>query len=131
MSETTQGYLELESESRQTNLGFQSVLNYIREHARSERQKGELFERLMRKYFTEDPDYKAAFSEVYLWKQWAQLQTEFDGTDIGVALTAEKRYGGYCAIQCKCYAETTRISKRHIDSFISASASEIFISTLV
>ncbi|MDE0015080.1 MAG: restriction endonuclease [Candidatus Poribacteria bacterium] len=130
MSETTQGYLGIGSESRQTNLGFQSVLNYIREHARSERQKGELFEQLMQKYFTEDPDYKEEFSEVYLWKQWAQLQTEFDGTDIGVDLVAEKRDGGFCAIQCKCYAETTRISKGHIDSFISASASEIFTSRI-
>ena len=126
MSETTQGYLGLESENRQTNLGFQSVLNYIREHARSERQKGDLFERLMQKYFTEDPDYKEQFSQVYLWKEWAELRTEFDGRDIGVDLVAEKRDGGYCAIQCKCYEETTRISKPDIDSFISASASEIF-----
>ena len=38
MAEPTQSYLELESETRQTNPGFQSALNYIREHARSERQ---------------------------------------------------------------------------------------------
>ena len=43
MSETTQGYLGLESESRQINPGFQSMLDYIREAARSEYQKGELF----------------------------------------------------------------------------------------
>ena len=43
MSEATQGYLELESEGRQTNPGFQSVLNYIRERATSEYRKGELF----------------------------------------------------------------------------------------
>ena len=61
MSETTQGYLGIGNESRQTNLGFQSVLNYIRENARSERQKGDLFERLMLKYFTEDPTTKNSF----------------------------------------------------------------------
>ena len=104
MSETTQGYLGLEGESRQTNPGFQSTLDYIREKAQSERQKGDLFERLMQKYFSEDPDYKEQFSEVYLWKEWAQLQTEFDGTDIGVDLVAQKHDGGFCAIQCKCYA---------------------------
>lgn len=131
MSETTQGYLGIESESTKVNLGFQSVLNYIREHARSERQKGDLFEQLMQKYFTEDPDYKDQFSEVYLWKQWAQLRTEFDSTDIGVDLVAEKHDGTYCAIQCKCYAEDTRVSKPHIDSFISASASEIFTSRIL
>ena len=126
MSETTQGYFELESDSKQTNPGFQSVLNYIRENAQSQYRKGERFEKLMRQYFTEDPDYKEQFSEVYLWKEWAALRTEFDGRDIGVDLVAEKRDGSYCAIQCKCYEETTRLSKPDIDSFISASASEIF-----
>ncbi|MCY4554293.1 MAG: DEAD/DEAH box helicase family protein, partial [Candidatus Poribacteria bacterium] len=119
------------SESTKVNLGFQSVLNYIREHARSERQKGDYFERLMQKYFTEDPDYKAQFSEVYLWKGWAQLRTEFDGTDIGVDLVAKKHDDTYWAIQGKCYAEDTRVSKPHIDSFISASASEIFTSRIL
>ena len=39
MTETTQTYLGLESESsRQTNPGFQSVRNYIRERATSEYQ---------------------------------------------------------------------------------------------
>ena len=131
MVETTQTYFTTETNSRQTNPGFQSVLDYIREKAQSERQKGDLFERLMLKYFTEDPDYKDQFSEVYLWKQWAALRTEFDGRDIGIDLVAEKRDGSYCAIQCKCYAETTRISKPDIDSFISASASEIFTSRIL
>ena len=85
----------------------------------------------MQKYFTEDPDYKDQFSEVYLWKEWAELQTGFDGRDIGVDLVAKKHDGGYCAIQCKCYAEDTRISKPHLDSFISASASELFTSRLI
>ena len=131
MSETTQTYFTTESESTQTNHGFQSVLNYIREKATSERQKGDLFERLMLKYFTEDPDYKEQFSEVYLWKQWTQLQTEFDGTDMGIDLVAEKHDGTYCAIQCKCYAETTRISKPDIDSFLAASRSELFTSLMI
>ena len=131
MSETTQGYLGLETETRQTNPGFQSVLDYIRERATSERQKGDLFERLMLTYFTEDPDYKQQFSEVYLYKQWAVLQTEFDATDIGVDLVAKKHDGTYCAIQCKCYAETTRISKPAIDSFLAASQSELFTSLMI
>ena len=126
MSETTQGYFGFESDSRQTNPCFQSTLDYIRENAQSQYRKGERFEKLMLQYFSEDPDYKEQFSEVWLWKQWAELRTEFDGRDIGIDLVAKKRDGGYCAIQCKCYEETTRISKPDIDSFISASASEIF-----
>ena len=131
MSETTQGYLELESESNQTHPGFQSTLAYIREAAQSERRKGDLFERLMLTYFSQDPDYQQQFSEVYLYKDWAALQTGYDANDIGIDLVAEEREGGYCAIQCKCYAENTRISKPHLDSFISASASDIFTSRLI
>ena len=122
MSETTQGYLGIESENTKVNLGFQSVLNHIRERARSEYRKGELFEQLMQKYFTEDPDYKDQFSEVYLWKEWAQLRSEFDGTDIGIDLVAQKHDGGYCAIQCKCYAPDTRISKGALDSFLATAS---------
>ena len=75
MSETTQTYLGLESTRTPTNPGFQSTLNYIRARATSEYRKGELFERLMLTYLSEDPDYKEQFSEVYLYKEWAELQT--------------------------------------------------------
>ena len=131
MSEETQGYLELESENRQVNPGFQSVLDHIREAARSEHQKGALFELLMQQYFSEDPDYKEEFSNVYLWKQWAELRTEFDARDIGIDLVAEKRDGEYCAIQCKCYAPDTRISKPAIDSFLATSRGELFTSLII
>ena len=124
MSETTQGYFELGS--KQTNPGFQSVLDYIRENARSERQKGDYFERLMQKYFTEDPDYKDQFSKVWLWKQWAELRTEFDGTDIGIDLVAQKHDGEFCAIQCKCYAPETRISMGDLNSFLSTASLPAF-----
>ncbi len=127
MSETRQGYLELENGNREIPRNFQTVLDYIREHATSEYGKGALFERLMQQYFTEDPDYKEQFSKVYLWKQWTANRSDFDGIDIGVDLVAERRDDGtFCAIQCKCYAPDTRISKKHIDGFIAASASDIF-----
>ena len=131
MSETTQTYLGLESTTTPTNPGFQSTLDYIRERATSEYRKGELFERLMLTYLTEDPDYKEQFSEVYLYKQWAAQRTDFDANDIGIDLVAKERHGGYCAIQCKCYAEDTRIAKPALDSFIAASASERFTSRLI
>ena len=131
MSEATQSYIELETNTTPTNPGFQSTLAYIREAAQSERRKGDLFERLMLTYFSEDPDYKEQFSEVYLYKDWAALQTGYDANDIGIDLVAKEHDGGYCAIQCKCYAENTRISKPHLDSFISASASELFTSRLI
>ena len=126
MSEATQTYFTLGSESEDTDDGFYSALNYIRENANTQYGKGRLFERLIRTYLLEDPFYQKRFSEVYLWSEWAALRPEFDGVDIGIDLVAEERDGGYCAIQCKCYAENTRISKGDLDTFISASAREPF-----
>ena len=126
MSETPQLYLGLESESGEAATGFQGVLNYIREVAPTEYHKGYEFERLMKQYLSIDPLYKERFTDVYLWKEWAALHTEYDGVDIGVDLVARESSGEYCAIQCKCFAEDTRVSKRQIDSFIAASASELF-----
>ena len=111
--------------------GFQKVLDHIRSIADSEFEKGHLFERLMKTYFTQDPVYRDRFSEVWLWSEWAEQRPDFDGKDTGIDLVAEESAGGYCAIQCKCYASGTRISKSHLDSFISASAREPFTARIV
>ena len=124
MSETTQIYLPFGNESEEADNGFYGALNYIRENANSQFGKGRTFERLIRAYLLEDPFYKKRFSEVYLWSEWGQLRSEFDGKDMGIDLVAQERDGGYCAIQCKCYAEDKRISKADLDSFISESNRE-------
>ena len=111
--------------------GFQRTLDHIRSIADSEAEKGRLFERLMKTYFIKDPLYKERFSEVWLWSEWADLRPDFEGTDTGIDLVAEERQGGYCAIQCKCYAPGTQISKPHLDSFISASARDPFTARIV
>ena len=126
MTEAAQTYLTLGTGSEETDNGFYNALNYIRENANTQYGKGKLFERLIRTYLLEDPFYQKRFSEVYLWSEWSELRPEFDGVDIGIDLVAEERDGGYCAIQCKCYAENTRISKGDLDTFISASAREPF-----
>ena len=106
--------------------GFQQVLDHIRSSADSEARKGRLFERLMKRYFSVDPIYGERFSKVWLWSEWAAARADFDGTDTGIDLVAEERGGGHCAIQCKCYAPGTQISKPSLDSFIAASAREPF-----
>ncbi len=59
-------------------------------------------------------------------------KTRFRWCRIGIDIVAEERENaGYCAIQCKCYASDTRISKTHLDSFISASAREPFTARIV
>ena len=106
--------------------GFQRVLDHIRSIAGSEFEKGRLFERLMKRYFQQDPLYRDRFSKVWLWSDWAATRPDFSANDTGIDLVAEEREGGVCAIQCKCYAPGTRISKKHLDSFISASARDPF-----
>ena len=110
---------------------FQSTLDHIRSIAESKAHTGHLFERLMKVYFLQDPLYRERFSDVWLWSEWAGLHSGFSGTDTGIDLVAEEREGGYCAIQCKCYAPGTVISKRQLDSFIAASARQPFTSRLI
>ena len=126
MPETPQLYLGLEPGSEKGATGFQGVLNQLRESATSQYLVGNEFERLMKQYLSVDPLYKERFTDVYLWKEWAALRTEYDGTDIGIDLVARESNGEYCAIQCKCFAEDTRVTKPQIDSFVAASAAEMF-----
>ena len=110
---------------------FQRVLDHIRSTAGSESEKGRLFERLMKTYFVQDPLYRDRFSDVWLWSEWVATRPDFAGGDTGIDLVAAEREGGYCAIQCKCYAPGTRMSKAHLDSFIAASAREPFTARIV
>ena len=126
MPETPQLYLGLEPGSGETATGFQGVLSQLRESATSTYLIGNEFERLMKQYLSVDPLYKERFTDVYLWKEWAALHTEYDATDIGIDLVARESNGEYCAIQCKCFAEDTRVTKPQIDSFVAASAAEMF-----
>ena len=131
-----------------TDYGFQRVLDHIRSISETEAGEGRLFECLMATYFREDPIYRERFSKVWLWRDWVPHFNElaareaadrpeagpahrFDLTDMGIDLVAEESDGsGWCAIQCKCYAEGTRIGKPHLDSFIAASAREPFTSRI-
>ena len=111
--------------------GFQRTLDQIRSRARSQVERGILFERLMRQYFRQDPLYADRFSAVWLWSEWAMRRPDFSGHDTGVDLVAEDHVGGCCAIQCKFHAPGTRISKNALDSFISASARDPFTRRMV
>ena len=127
MSEATQIHIDLEIEGEEVETGFQGALNYIRRIAPTESHTGRLFERLMQRYLRVDPIYKDLFTEVWLWKEWTALRTDFDGVRYWHRPRCTRdRDGGYCAIQCKCYGENTRITKPQIDSFFSASASDVF-----
>lgn len=94
--------------------------------------RGKLFERLMKQWLTEDPLYSHRFKAVWLWADWASQEESFDGRDTGVDLVAEERDGaGFCAIQCKFHAPSTRITKKALDSFFSASDPGVFSTRMV
>ena len=102
------------------------ILNFYRDAAVTEREKGTYFERLGLAFFRHDPVQTEEYEAVWTWSDWAK-ENGWDGRDVGIDLVAKLRNeDGYAAIQAKCYAAETRIQKSHIDSFISASGKEPF-----
>ena len=63
---------------------FHRTLDQLRSIAENESEKGALFERLMRKYFTEDPVYRDRFASVWLWAEWPAHYLGFDRADTGI-----------------------------------------------
>lgn len=96
------------------------LLDGLRSSALDERDKGDKFERLIKAYLSNEPEWTARFEKVWLWSEWPGRGNH---TDTGIDLVAERRDGeGLAAIQCKFYASDHKVAKSDIDSFISASA---------
>lgn len=106
---------------------FEGILAQLRAQAESAAHQGQLFERLMKRFFELDQLYADRFENVWLWNEWPDRP----GPDVGIDLVAEESEGGFCAIQCKFYKPGVTISKPHIDSFIAASNRKHFTSRLL
>jgi predicted helicase len=101
-----------------------TILEEFRQTATSTRDLGDKFERLMVQYFETDPLYKEHFSKVWLWMDFPKRN---NAPDTGIDLVAEERdTGDYCAIQCKCYGPNHILQKPDIDSFFTASGTDLF-----
>jgi Predicted helicase len=100
---------------------FHPLLTHFRQSARSERDKGDRFERLMQAYLQTDPRYAALFTNVWLWNEFP-ARSDFGGKDTGIDLVARTTSGDYWAIQCKCFQESAVIDKPAVDSFLSTSS---------
>lgn len=100
------------------------VLGNLRAQALDERDKGDKFERLIKTYLLNDPEWAARFSDVWLWQEWPGR----DGRpDAGVDIVATNRdEDTFTAIQCKFYAPGATVAKGDIDSFLSASGGKEF-----
>jgi len=116
------------SANTSTNASSKSALDALldeyRARARSEREKGTLFEELTRQFLLHDARFAHQFKEIYLWSEWPQRRTGDTGIDL-VAIPVDE-HAGPVAIQCKFYALGHRIQKADIDSFLSASGKEPF-----
>lgn len=117
---------------QQNNLDFRSservgdVLERIRRDATSEAEKGRWFEQLFVATVRENPEFDVA--SIWSWRDWPDREqlTGLDGRDQGIDLVAQMHNSTIVAIQCKCYAEDSTITKRSIDSFLNESARSAF-----
>ncbi|MDJ0924798.1 MAG: Helicase associated domain protein, partial [Acidimicrobiia bacterium] len=80
--------------------------------------RGRQFERICEWYLTHDPAYRRQLQRVWLWAEWPQRA----GPDTGIDLVAEDKQGHLWAIQAKAYSPDHTVTKRDIDTFLSASS---------
>ena len=111
---------------------LQTILEQIRQHSQSEKEKGDRFEILMKAFFKTDPTWFDRFEDVWIWKEWPELSRyQFSQQDTGIDLIAKERDGGWCAIQCKCFDPHYNVQKADIDSFFTLSGKKPFTARLI
>ena len=107
---------------------LQDTFGFFRDTARSEREKGAYFERLVKAYLLHEPRFADLFNgQVYLWEEWrareAKRRQVDVGTDAGIDLVAVAGAGDnpqIFAIQAKFHAEGTPLTRSGVDSFLAA-----------
>jgi predicted helicase len=115
--------------SKMAGVTLDTVLDQFRADARSNRDLGDRFERLMVRYLELDPIYADRFSNVWMWNDWPDKGKV---GDVGIDLVARERAtGDYCAIQCKFFLPEHTVSKEDIDSFFTAFGRDPFVSGMV
>jgi superfamily II DNA or RNA helicase len=90
-------------------------------------RQGRGFELLCRWFLQNDPEFKAEYSEVWLWADWPGRW----GIDRGIDLIATTVDGATVAMQVKHYAPENTVTKRDIDTFLSESSRRVIDSRLL
>ncbi|MDE3270187.1 MAG: DEAD/DEAH box helicase family protein [Pseudomonadota bacterium] len=110
---------------------FNAFLDHLRASAKSEREKGELFELAIRDYLRQSPEHD--FANVWLWRDWPQLKEYgFTKKDSGIDLVAKERGAEKIwAIQCKFYQESSQMDRKANDSFLASARGEPFAAHLI
>lgn len=101
-------------------MSFQQILDIYRKKSWNERNKGERFEMLMKRFLLSYPLYANELKEVWLWSEFP-YKKDFGGSDLGIDLVALTINDEYWSIQCKFYDEKTTINLDDISHFIANS----------
>ena len=110
---------------------FYDLIEKYRAESLSEAEKGTKFEELIRSYLFMLPKFHGLFSKVWLWHDFPFRKDFGSGHDLGIDLVALTVSGEYWAIQCKCYASDTYITKESVDTFLSTSGKKFLDNELI
>ena len=112
-----------------------TLLDTFRITAKTEREKGTYFERLVQIYLRNEPKYQDLYQQVWLWEEWRADWTaqgnQDPGKDTGIDLVALTHLGEYHAIQAKFWDADRTLYKKDVDSFFTASGKKPFTYHLV
>ncbi len=106
-------------------------LEEIRDDAQNQTEKGKVFENIVKTYLEEDKTQTQEYDKVWHYKKWA-AENNLPTKDTGIDLVAKHRDGsGYCAIQCKFYAENNRLTQKTFDSFVANASAPHFTNIVI
>ena len=113
-----------------------TLLEAFRAQAKTEREKGAYFEKLVKLYLNQEPFYADLYGgKVWLWGEWRQESARRfatdPGTDAGIDLVAETTEGEFHAIQAKFYAEDAQVNLDTFGTFFTASSKKHFARRLI
>ncbi|WP_264467606.1 DEAD/DEAH box helicase family protein [Caldibacillus thermoamylovorans] len=98
---------------------FDKIIESLEKEDMAQRDRGTMFELLIKAYLQKEPMYANLFDEVWILSEVPE-EYGIPKKDTGVDLVARNRETGeLIAIQCKYYSKDTTIQKSHIDSFLN------------
>ena len=96
-------------------MNIRDLLSKIASHAKSNTERGILFEIVCKIFFENNNTQQLEYDRVWRWQDWVKQfrpwQIEADiGTDLFASLRHEPEK--FCAIQCKFYEKTKTLHKK-------------------
>ena len=91
-------------------------------------KRGKQFERVVKWFLKNDPEWATQVDEVWLWDEWPGRW----GADCGIDIIFRHTNGEHWAVQAKCYSPDYTVTKHDVDRFLSESnRSQIYRRLLV